>query len=137
MVLLNFIVSGWNFYEGRRIFVDTFSGSLVVLCMVLVLLIKGLYSRDSYNFKSKEVIWGRILGLILIYVFMVDNWLGFYVVYEGRAIPLLVGVIIYGGYYERLGRVVYLLVYMILFSVPLAFTILIGLCEGLSLKMGV
>lgn len=62
--------------------------------------------------------------------------MGFYLVYEGSVIPLIIGVVMFGGYYERLGRVLYLLVYMVLFSVPLVVVVLICIGEGERLKIG-
>nr|QDM37027.1 NADH dehydrogenase subunit 4 [Centrorhynchus milvus] len=132
------------FYVGSGFVTD-----LVVLGVVLLVggvwVGMGSVYGSSVDVKVVKVHGGSVisegglslvLGMMMLCVFLVDSWLGFYVVYEGSMVPLLVGVCLFGAYFERVGSVLYLLVYLVLFSVPLVAVLLISLGEGASLQMG-
>nr|YP_011002182.1 NADH dehydrogenase subunit 4 [Bolbosoma nipponicum]WPN89834.1 NADH dehydrogenase subunit 4 [Bolbosoma nipponicum] len=134
--ILKFCVGVGFFYEGLFLYLDKLCGGLLLLGLGVWVLMSGIYVRDCGGRFGKEVLVSGVLMVLLSVVFLVDSWLGFYVVYEGSVVPLMVAVILFGGYYERLGSVLYLLVYMVLFSVPLVVVLLVCLGEGQSLVMG-
>lgn len=71
-----------------------------------------------------------VMGLIMGLFFMVDSWVGFYVAYEGVVFPLVLCVLVWGVYYERVRRCLYLVVYTVLFSTPLLLLVLWGVRRG-------
>nr|UTM92248.1 NADH dehydrogenase subunit 4 [Bolbosoma balaenae] len=134
--ILKFCVGVGFFYEGLFLHLDKLCGGLLLLGIGVWVLMGSIYVRDCVSYWGKEVFISGVLMVLLGVVFLVDSWLGFYVVYEGSVVPLMVAVVLFGGYYERLGSVLYLLVYMVLFSVPLVVVLLVCLGEGQSLVMG-
>nr|UTM92284.1 NADH dehydrogenase subunit 4 [Bolbosoma vasculosum] len=134
--VLKFGVGGGFFYESLFVHLDKLCVGLLLLGLGVWVLMSGIYVRDCGSHSGKEVQVSGLLMLLLGVVFLVDSWLSFYLVYEGSVVPLMVGVILFGGYYERLGSVLYLLVYMVVFSVPLVVVLLVCLGEGCSLVMG-
>nr|WKY96615.1 NADH dehydrogenase subunit 4 [Longicollum sp. (in: thorny-headed worms)] len=72
-----------------------------------------------------------LMAVLMVGFFIFDSWLWFYVSYEGVLVPLLVVVVVWGVYYERVGSCLYLILYTALFSVPLLVMVLLGLSSGL------
>ena len=55
--------------------------------------------------------------------------------YEGIVLPLIVAAVLFGGYYERVIRSLYLLVYIVLLSRPLILYLVVVFGFGGSLKL--
>nr|QJI81289.1 NADH dehydrogenase subunit 4 [Centrorhynchus clitorideus] len=133
------------FYEGSGFVSDWVVIGVVLLVGVVWVGMGGVYGAGvnvMYKFSTSyggsvisEGGLSLLLGVMMVLVFVVDSWLSFYVVYEGSMLPLLVGVCLFGSYYERIVSVVYLLVYLVLFSVPLVLVLLVGLGNGENLLM--
>lgn len=131
------------FYErgGLRV------GTMVALVVVLIGCVWAGMGGVGRGRWEEGACWRRgrllrewvligVLGLMMVWVFAVDSWVGFYVLYEGSIVPLLVGVCLYGGYFERVGRVLYLLVYLVLFSTPFVVVLLMRVRVGGGVKIG-
>lgn len=65
-----------------------------------------------------------------------DSWLIFYILYEGSVLPLLYGIIRRGGYLERYNSGYYLVLYIIIFSIPLLLWVINGYLRGLVIVIG-
>nr|QDE53444.1 NADH dehydrogenase subunit 4 [Sphaerirostris picae] len=132
------------FYESEGLVFDSVVGGIVLLIGVVWVGMGSVYGVDfSVKLSSgngggvaSEGVLSLFLILMMVGVFLIDSWLGFYIIYEGSMVPLLVGVCLYGSYYERLGSVMYLVVYLIIFSVPLVLVLLMCLGAADSVKMG-
>nr|AFJ14729.1 NADH dehydrogenase subunit 4 [Pomphorhynchus tereticollis] len=104
----------------------------VVMVLLVSIVILGVMVCGA------EGLWGAyfggvvvlVMGLIMGLFFMVDSWVGFYVAYEGVVFPLVLCVLVWGVYYERVSSCLYLVVYTVLFSTPLLLLVLWGVSSG-------
>nr|YP_009121985.1 NADH dehydrogenase subunit 4 [Southwellina hispida]AIO11161.1 NADH dehydrogenase subunit 4 [Southwellina hispida] len=124
-------------YENSYVFMDGLSLVLVMMGFMLWVFMAGVYGGGLKMGVFKEMGFSLILCVLVSLVFVVDSWVAFYVLYEGSMLPLLVGVLLYGGYYERVGSVFYLVIYMVLFSSPLVVMLLMCYSVSGDLKIGV
>nr|AMK47819.1 NADH dehydrogenase subunit 4 [Centrorhynchus aluconis] len=144
VVVVNFGVGSGVIYESEGLVIDSVVGGIVLLVGAVWVGMGSVYGGDfskklSVNNSRRVLSEGSlsyVLVLMMVSVFVVDSWFGFYIFYEGSMVPLLIGVCLFGSYYERLASVMYLMVYLILFSAPLVLVLLVCLGAADSVKMG-
>nr|AFJ14693.1 NADH dehydrogenase subunit 4 [Pomphorhynchus laevis] len=107
------------------------ANSAIMLLLVGVIILSVLawgVGSDGGEYSSSVVVFG--MGLVMMLFFVVDSWVGFYAAYEGVVFPLIICVLVWGVYYERVSSCLYLVIYTVLFSTPLLLFVLWGVGGG-------
>nr|QEG77740.1 NADH dehydrogenase subunit 4 [Brentisentis yangtzensis] len=105
-------------------------------CFMIILTLFVVYFSCWIMDLSDDGVWiMMLLGWMLVFLFSFDSWLWFYVLYEGSVLPLLYGIMRSGGYLERYGSGYYLILYMVMFSMPLLIWIVMVYMLGGTVDM--
>nr|YP_009241147.1 NADH dehydrogenase subunit 4 [Plagiorhynchus transversus]AMK97080.1 NADH dehydrogenase subunit 4 [Plagiorhynchus transversus] len=131
-----FSLGAWLSYESGGLVVDSMVGNVSLLILIVMIVTSAVCSRDAGSANRGELVLMSVLGFVVFLVFVSDSWLMFYVAYEGSLIPLIMGVVWFGGYMERLESVLFMMFYMVVFSVPMVVYLLVSMWGGISMKMG-
>lgn len=124
-----FIIPEFNLGGVREvIFLDGLRRRLVILRLwILIGIILSGVNREEKNF----FLFLRVsLCLLIILAFIFSNLLGFYLIFEGSLIPILLIVLGWGGQPERLRAGFYIIIYTIISSFSLIVIVFIFFSEG-------
>ena len=140
--VIPFLVAGiplHRYYIIFSFFLDSFSFSLVLLRILLILFILLarllVYGGGHCTGLRQYGVILSVLLLFLVFTFMVGRLLGFYFFFECCLVPTFMLILGWGSQPERLQASTYFLFYTLFSSLPLLF-VLLGLREingGLSL----
>nr|QJU04392.1 NADH dehydrogenase subunit 4 [Pomphorhynchus laevis] len=107
------------------------ANSTIMLLLVGVIILSVLawgVGSHSGEYSGGAIVFA--MGLVMVVFFIVDSWVGFYAAYEGVVFPLIICVLVWGVYYERVCSCLYLVIYTVLFSTPLLLFVLWGVGSG-------
>lgn len=108
-------------------YIDTLSGSIIILTFIISALIIAASQKILITSldPKKFLIFIFFLAFILIEAYITPNSIIFYIIFEGSLIPTLLLVLGWGYQPERLQAGNYLIMYTIRASLPLIFSILL------------
>lgn len=110
-----------------RIFIDLLSSVIVTLTFLITALI--FIASQKIIFSNHEpktfCVVTSLLALVLVEAYTTSHLLNFYILFEASLIPTLILILSWGLQPERLQAGTYLILYIIVASLPLLFSILI------------
>nr|DAC76891.1 TPA_asm: NADH dehydrogenase subunit 4 [Pseudomyrmex dendroicus] len=136
MILLNFkfLMSCVGMMYSNYLLLDKSSFMLLVLMVWIIgLMFISLDFNDYFSFKFKGVIF-IIMMMILFMFFCSSNFLMMYLFFELSLIPTYLIIVYWGSSPERVGASFYLLIYMLLISLPLLFYICLIMNEYMTMS---
>lgn len=112
--------------------VDYVAG-LFFFLTVIVFVLSLVYLYKEQHLKILFVTLGWLFAFVVC-CFIRKRWLGFFVFFELRVIPILIIIMCWGSQPERLSAGVFLFIYMIFGSVPFLFMLVYIKTKGLTLS---
>lgn len=126
-VSLLILPSNGEIFISSHIFIDLLSSIIICLTFLITALIfkasqKILFSRHE---PKIFMLTTYILAFILVEAYATPHLLNFYIFFEASLIPTLILILSWGLQPERLQAGTYLIIYIIVASLPLLFSILL------------
>nr|QUQ06902.1 NADH dehydrogenase subunit 4 [Boccardiella hamata] len=121
------IPSSGETFISEHIFTDLLSSVMIVLTFLITsLMFTASQKIISQNYEPKMFILASfLLAFILVEAYSTPHLLNFYILFEASLIPTLILILSWGLQPERLQAGTYLMLYMVVASLPLLFSLLL------------